>query len=74
MHTVNDQLSALGAYLKTKAFGWALIWIGHLIRAGRLSKNKKNKNKNSKKYPAINPSKIIFKINQQNPAFISTLF
>ena len=72
MHTVDDQLSALGAYLKTKAFGCALIWIGHLIGAGRLLKIKRNKN--SKKCPAINPSKIIYKINQQNPAFISTLF
>ena len=25
IHTVNDRLNALGAYLKTKAFVWALI-------------------------------------------------
>ena len=37
--TVNDRLSALSAYFKTKAFGWAIIRTGRLIRPGR----KKNK-------------------------------
>ena len=36
--TVNDRLSALSAYFKTKAFGWALIRTGHLIRPGRIKK------------------------------------
>ena len=36
--TVNDRLSALSAYFKTKAFGWALIRTRRLIRPGRVKK------------------------------------
>ena len=39
IHTVNDRLSALGAY----AFGWTLVRTGYLIGSGRLVKNKKIK-------------------------------
>ena len=38
MHTVNDQLSSLGAYLKIKHLGCALIWTGQLIGCGHLIK------------------------------------
>ena len=37
-YTVNDGLTALGALLKTKAFGWALVWIGHFIGLRRYLK------------------------------------
>ena len=43
--TVNDRLSALGAYFKTKAFGWELVRTGCLIRSGRLLKKSKKKKK-----------------------------
>ena len=41
IHTVNDRLSALGAY----AFGWTLVRTGYLTGSGRLVKNKKIKTK-----------------------------
>ena len=44
-NTVNYRLSALGAYLKTKAFGLGACSAGHLIRYGYLLKNKKSKTK-----------------------------
>ena len=34
-YTANDVLSAPAASLKTKAFGWVLVWIGRLIGLGR---------------------------------------
>ena len=34
-------MSALGVYLKTKTFGWMLVWAGRLIAPGLLSKTKK---------------------------------
>ena len=36
--TVNDRINALGAYLKTKAFGWALIRTACLIGPGHFLK------------------------------------
>ena len=33
--TINDRLSALDAYVKTKAFGWALVLTGLFIVPGR---------------------------------------
>ena len=43
-HIVNDQLSALGAYLKTKAFRRVLLQTGHFFRSGHLlNKNEKTK-------------------------------
>ena len=39
--TVNDWLSDLGAFLKRKAFRWALLQTGLLIGCGRLFKKKK---------------------------------
>ena len=38
LYTINDRLSALGAYIKTKAFGQALVCTGHSIRPGLLFK------------------------------------
>ena len=71
---VNDPLSALGAYLKTKGFGLALVSTGYLIGPGRLFK--KIKNKNTKKCQATkflqksqNSFQIRSKINYKNPAF-----
>lgn len=46
-YTVNDGLTALGAFLKTKAFGWALVWIGHFIGLRRYLKKLKKNNKKS---------------------------
>ena len=43
MHTVNDQLINVDAYLKTKDFEWALILIAHLIGPGHFKKIKKQK-------------------------------
>ena len=37
-YIVNDGLTALGAFLKTKTFGWALVGIGRFIRLRRYLK------------------------------------
>ena len=65
IHTVNDRLSALGAY----AFGWTLVRTGYLTGSGRLVKNKKQKQKELGKYifhknhnipPNINHKVLLF--------------
>ena len=63
-NTANDSLSALGPYLKTKTFSWALVRTGHLSGPGSLSKkikkeNNKDCHKSDKVFPKI-PSKIYF--------------
>ena len=40
LNTTNDQLSTLGAYLKTKTFGWALVRIERLVGPGCLFRKK----------------------------------
>ena len=47
--TVNDRLSAQGAYLKTKVFVWLLVHIGRLIGPGPYLKNEKQKQEVSSK-------------------------
>ena len=42
LHTVNNRLSALGAYLKTKDFIWVPVRTGCLVGPGHLAKDKKN--------------------------------
>ena len=41
LNTLNNRISTLGAYLKTKALQWTLIWTGYLIEPGRFLKKKK---------------------------------
>ena len=43
VYTVNDRLSALGTYLKTKAFVWHLFQTEYLIGPRRLLKSFLNK-------------------------------
>ena len=49
MHIINDRLNTLGTYLKTKAFGRAIVWIGHIIGRARLLKIKKIRGEKSVK-------------------------
>ena len=69
--TVNDRLSALGAYLKTKAFGWELVRTGCLIRSGRLLKKSKKKKKKKKCHASKFFTKITIpsEIDLKNRAF-----
>lgn len=39
MHTVNDWLSIINSYLKTKAFGQVVVWIRLLMGPGLLQEN-----------------------------------
>ena len=58
-YAVNDRLNAFGAYLKTKAFGWALV------RTWALIKRKKNKK--------CQASKLFIKITKLLPKFFPKL-
>ena len=55
MNTVNECLSGLGAYLRIKAYGWALIRTGRLSDLSTYLK-KKQKNKNKKRVRQVNCS------------------
>ena len=68
--TVNDWLSSLGAYLKTKAFGLALAQIRHLIRPGHLLEKILKNSKNNKKSQA---SKFFRKITKVFTKFLPKL-
>ena len=66
--TVNDRINALGAYLKTKAFGWALIRTACLIGPGHFLKIQKNKS--NKKCQASTFSTKITNFYLKNPSFL----
>ena len=58
-YAVKYQLSALGIYLKTKAFGWVLVRTWDLIKKGTIKKVK-NFTKITKFLPKLITKKLVF--------------